>query len=137
MSKYFHHVNEVVKKVILVLESNKGSDYDPFLDQEFIYSTMIEQSANYAINHDWYNKSDDYYESILDVIKCYQADMWLLLSIAQMIAGESPSIKKSFDGMCVRDTFEDVVWYSFLNDVTMQIKILHPDFEEFNFCDRS
>lgn len=138
MSKeYFEYVKAVANKTIDSLESiyndlckdgalDKSSTA---FDDEWATHDQIEIEANsFAKDNNWYGK----------VLNRYgREEIDITFEVAQMIAGASPSIEKSYDGRYRKDMFRDIAMNAFYNDVFIEIQKQHPETECWDFCSRS
>lgn len=128
MIPYTEHVKKIAERVIFYLEKERTDGYDPFDDEDLVYECVNGTTFEHGTVYHWYGTVSSRYGNPCE-------DM--LFQTAQMIAGNSPSIEKSFEGQYRKDMFRDVALGALLNDVIIEIKLTHPEIVDPEFCDRA
>jgi hypothetical protein len=128
---YFEHVQKISKQVITHLDAHyeeyEEEDFGPYNDEDLVNECIYGTVFNYGDDNNWHGDAKDMHGNTC-------VDM--TFEIAQMIAGNSPSIEESFNGQYRKDTFRDVAKGALMHDVLLEIKKSHPEIYDPEFCDR-
>lgn len=95
-----------------------GIDYDIWLDSDINGQILYGETTRYLQDHGLMKDRDFTIEG------------------QRLIAGNSPSMEKSYDGRYRKDTYHDVLRGAFLNDVIKAIKLRYPQWDVFDPCNR-
>lgn len=114
-----------VAEAELIKKSEIG--YDAFLYTDFVSEVIVNTAKDYCNNNGWYGNVKNRFD--MDTVD-------LLLSACQLIAGNSPNIERSFDGMYRKDMFRDVCLAALRQDIYLKLKEKYDYINCYSFLQR-